>query len=164
MQTTKVKEVQVAEVVDGLLTNVTSEYVPAPVIKKHFNSRYFAKSYEINDQPSQTVPDDAMTIQEIVNRYAHGMPLPPGRAGEYFPEDSDLPHDLDNLDLAEREEILREVARKRDEIIESVQERKKQAQEKRLEAVVNKRIKDRDDRRAEYEKLQKEFAPKGGEQ
>ena len=157
----KIKETIVADIVERdsvtAYENVQSVYVPVPTIRKMYNSWMFPKRYEVNRQPSLTVPDEAMSIQEIVNRYAHGMPLPEGKVGEYFGEDSELPHDMSKLDLAEREEILREVAAKRDEIIESVNKRKAEAQEKRLKQQVDQRVKKAQEEKEQYEQLKQKF-------
>lgn len=153
----KVKEVNIAEISDENIENVQTIYQTIPVIRTMYNSKYFPKTYEVNTQPSLTVPDEAMTIQEIVNRYAHGMPLPAGRVGEYFGEDSELPNNMDNLDLAEREEILREVAAERDKIIEDVRQRKTVAQEKRLQQQVDARVKKAQEEKEQYEQLKQKF-------
>jgi len=153
----KVKEVTIAQVNDKGIEDVQSTYQNIPVIRTLYNSWAFPKSYEINTQPSLTVPDEAMSIAEIVNRYAHGMPLPLGKTGEYFGEESDLPNNLDKLDLAEREEILRSVAEERDKIIESVTKRKKEAQEKRLQQQIDQRVKKQQEEKEQYELLKQKF-------
>lgn len=64
---------------------------------------------EINDQPSNTIPDQTLSIKEILNRYARGLPI----GGQKFPiyegEDNDLP-DPRHLDLAERDELAQRYA------------------------------------------------------
>lgn len=54
-------------------------------------------------QPSLTVPDQTMSIREILNRYARGLPVGGSRIAT-FDEDDDLP-DIKTLDLTERQEL-----------------------------------------------------------
>ena len=154
----KVKQVNLADLSkeDGSIIDVTVEYSPVPTIRNLYNSKYFPKHYEVNTMPSMTIPDEAMSISELMNRYAHGMNLH-RREGVYNGEDSDLPNDLDNLDLAEREEILRGIAEKRDEIIKDVNERKEKAKQKRLEDAVNARVKKEMEEKSHYEELKKKY-------
>lgn len=53
-----------------------SDYVP-PVrrVRNSLNYNYLSERYETNFKPSMTVPDQSMTIREIMSRFASGMPL-----------------------------------------------------------------------------------------
>lgn len=55
---------------------------------------------EVNTQPSQTVPDQTLSLKELLDRYARGLPI----VGEKFPiyngDEEDLP-DLKKMDLSE---------------------------------------------------------------
>lgn len=67
---------------------------------------YTGPQKEVNDRPSETVPDQSMSLQEILQRYSQGLPLTAdGRIPVWHGEDNDLP-DWNSLDLAEREELL----------------------------------------------------------
>lgn len=81
---------------------------------------------EVNNQPSETVPDQAMSIKEIMTRYAKGLPLG-GAKTPTWDEEDDLP-DLRTLDLEERAELkllyeaeLAEIAQKRKNALENGQ-------------------------------------------
>lgn len=65
---------------------------------------------EINNQPSMTVPDQALSLKEILRRYASGQPLDGMREG-WFDDENDLP-DLNTLDFADREDLLAEMRAK----------------------------------------------------
>lgn len=68
-----------------------------------------SKFYEpISLEPSLTVPDQSLTIKQILDRYARGLPLGGSRVPVYEP-DSDLP-DPRTLDLADREELALQYA------------------------------------------------------
>lgn len=61
---------------------------------------------EKNTMPSMTVPDQAMSIQEILRRFAQGLPL----GGQKVPlYDEDIPFDaqeFQRMDLADKQEFM----------------------------------------------------------
>ena len=61
---------------------------------------------EKNTMPSMTIPDQAMSIQEILRRFAQGLPL----GGQKVPlYDEELPFDtqqFQKMDLADKAEIM----------------------------------------------------------
>lgn len=70
---------------------------------------------EYNDGVSETIPDQSLTVGEIVYRFSRGLPIS-GRVGEFDPENDDeliLPPNWNKMDIAERMDFL---AEKRDEI------------------------------------------------
>ena len=95
-------------------------------IKNSGNANEFPYDGEVNNQPSETVPDQTMTMREILTRYAKGLPIDGARTplwedGEGFAKDPET------LDLAEREELA---AQAREEL-QQINERIKAAQQKR---------------------------------
>lgn len=58
---------------------------------------------EVNDLPSLTVPNMALSIRQILDRYARGLPLG-GQRLPVYDEDNDLP-DIRTLDLVDRAEL-----------------------------------------------------------
>jgi hypothetical protein len=73
-------------------------------IKNILNYHTFDKKYEKNGQPSMTVPDQTMSIRELLRRYASGLPLGGSKEPIYEGEDGDGV-DPRYLDLAERQEL-----------------------------------------------------------
>jgi hypothetical protein len=62
---------------------------------------------EVNDQPDQTIPDQAMSIKEILKRFARGLPIEqfkPNYDNDDVTADDYLP-DPRTMDLAERQEF-----------------------------------------------------------
>jgi hypothetical protein len=72
-------------------------------VKNSLNANTFEKKYKKFTLPSQTVPDQSMSIKTILERYARGLPVG-GRLDEYYDEEDTLPNPL-TLDLAERQEL-----------------------------------------------------------
>lgn len=62
---------------------------------------------EVNNQPSETVPDQTLSVKEIMVRYARGLPLEGQRVPIWNGEEDDMP-DPRTLDLAERQELAEE--------------------------------------------------------
>lgn len=76
--------------------------------KTQWNAHEFPKTMERGGGISLTVPDQTMSIKEIVRRFASGLPVTGVRV-PMFNEEEDLP-DWEGLDLAERQILLEENA------------------------------------------------------
>ncbi len=68
------------------------------------NAKTFEKSYEHNYGPSLTIPDQTLSIRQILERHSRGLPLDGWKVPIWDGEDNDLP-DIRTLDLAERQEL-----------------------------------------------------------
>lgn len=96
------------------------------------------------DPVSVTVPDQSMTIQEIVFRFRRGMPVSvANNEGAYY-GDEDLP-DLEDMDLADREEAVKAARAVRKDI------------EGRLKTLDEQRAKLKKEADAELEEIRKEL-------
>jgi hypothetical protein len=73
--------------------------------------KLFPEKYEVNTQPSKTVPDQSLSVQEILRRYARGLPLSDVKTPIYEGEETYHP-DLSKMDLADREAYLDEQVEK----------------------------------------------------
>jgi len=73
------------------------------IVRNPFNAKEYNDN-EVFTEPSQTVPDQALTIREILKRYASGQPLGGGKEPIYEGEEGDG-IDPRTLDLAERQEL-----------------------------------------------------------
>lgn len=99
-------------------------------VKNTLNARYYPTPGEVNGQPSLTVPDQAMSLKEILRRFASGIPMDAGKVPIYD-EENDLP-DFTKMDLADREALAQEYAEEVREIKERVKERETKRAEKLL--------------------------------
>jgi hypothetical protein len=59
---------------------------------------------QINEQPDMTIPDQSMTLRELLVRYAKGLPLEGSKIPIWEGEEG-YEQDPERLDLAEREEL-----------------------------------------------------------
>ena len=78
--------------------------------KTQYNRELHPCNYEVNNEPSMTIPDQTMSIKTLLERYAKGLPLdgvktPIWQEGEDF---DDLP-DPRRMDLSERQEFAEQV-------------------------------------------------------
>lgn len=98
------------------------------IVGKKFRTQYNAaeilSKYERNNSPSMTVPDQTMSLREILRRYAQGLGPRSVRVPIYNPDD-DMP-DPATLDLAEREELMDSVKQEILSIKEKVYPKKTQ--------------------------------------
>lgn len=101
-------------------------------VKTWLNADQFPYQGEINDQPSATVPDQSMTVKEILNRFARGLPLGGQRVPVFDGEEDDMP-DIRTLDLAERQEMAENFKRELEEIRSNDAKRKARIQAKKAE-------------------------------
>jgi len=99
------------------------------IFKNHFNKEKFPTVKEMNNLPSMTVPDQSMSMREILSRYASGLPLGAGRVPIYEDPESDLP-DLANMDLADRELYLANAKAELDEVNARLKEKETEKQRK----------------------------------
>lgn len=74
-------------------------------IKNSNNAKEFPTQKEDYFSPSLTVPDESLSIRQIMQRYARGLPLNT-KVPQYYGEDTDGIYDLRKLDLSEQAEYL----------------------------------------------------------
>ncbi|MEM2666025.1 MAG: hypothetical protein QXN95_05310 [Candidatus Bathyarchaeia archaeon] len=77
-------------------------------------TRYYfpeeARTLEENTMPSETQPEDVMTITEMLNRHVQGLPIDGGNGFSDFPEELGyIPDDINSLDLVEIDELRQAV-------------------------------------------------------
>lgn len=127
-------------------------------------NKVFRVQPEINPAPSMTQPDQSMTIQEIMRRFANGMPLEGQRVPLYEGEDA-IPIDIACMDLIDREEAIRTSTEELNALKERVKEAMAKQQEARVQRIVDKRLKAQQDAEAALRKQiedRKRSAPEGG--
>ncbi|AXH77000.1 MAG: hypothetical protein [Microviridae sp.] len=74
--------------------------------KHHYNRQNFLSDHEVNDHPSETLPDQSMSVKEIMRRYANGLHTTGERVPLY--EGEELTPNFQNMDLADRQQFVEE--------------------------------------------------------
>lgn len=101
--------------------------------QNHYNSEEFPRAYEHNVWPSLTVPDQSMSVKEIMDRCAQGLPISGAKVPVYNEEE--IP-DMKKLDLSERFEA---VEKNRERIVlmqKHLQEKQEKEKKKQLDQSV----------------------------
>lgn len=96
-----------------------------PQVKNWLNYHTFPHVHELNTYPSLTVPDMSLSVTEILDRHSRGLGIEGMRVDiyEYDEEGNEIMQlpDLNQLDFAERVELLDEVRKQvsqlRDDLI-----------------------------------------------
>lgn len=68
------------------------------------NFREEERTEEINNLPSETQPDEVLTVREMLERHVRGLPVSGSEQGVYLPEEVGFIPDYRTLDLTEIEE------------------------------------------------------------
>ena len=74
-------------------------------VKNYLNRDTFEKNYLVFTQPSETIPDQTLTIRQILDRYSRGIPM--DIKVETWDENADIDDILPNpktMDLVDRQE------------------------------------------------------------
>lgn len=108
-------------------TQVNGE-ITKPIIKTPHTAKYFPKDHEVNNEPSRTVPNQSMTILEMVKRHQQGLPIE-GSKGIPLYSGEELIPDLSGMDLADKQEYIDSVADHLVEVRARIDAAKKEAAE-----------------------------------
>lgn len=90
---------------------------------------YKEEKAKVFTQPSQTIPDQTMSLQTILERYAKGLPVG-GMKNPIF-EDSDIDDyipDPKTMDLAERQQFAKNAKQESEYIMKNYNTRSKHSQ------------------------------------
>lgn len=105
-----------------------------PLVATPFNGAQKRKE-ERNLLPSLTVPDQSMSVAEIMRRYANGLPIG-GAKVPLWEEDEDFYPDVRTLDLAEIQDIIQsghDAKEQLDQVKKRLNEKAAKLQEKQRE-------------------------------
>jgi len=98
-------------------------------VKNMYSSILFEKQYEQNNEPSLTIPDQTLSIKQILERYASGQSLE-GKTAYYDESESEEYYpDPRHMDLAEREQLAEQYKEELQEIKKSSKREQKHGKE-----------------------------------
>lgn len=72
-----------------------------PAIKTPLNAKHFPESREYNYQPSKTLPDQTLSLKELLDRYTRGLPISGPQMHPVFNGDEDFFPDVRRMDISE---------------------------------------------------------------
>lgn len=108
----------------------------------NFNSYYKRKRSdgEKNTLPSKTVPDQAMTVAEIIKRTQKGLPITGVRVPMFNETDEGVLPDISRMDISEVYALKKAIAAKEKEIRQQLQEQEEKRQQEETEAYYKKKF------------------------
>lgn len=96
--------------------------------KTPYNADLFPRFYDPSGGVSMTIPDQTMSLREIMRRFNAGLPIEGVKVPLYDDEDAPLV-DIATLDLAEREAAAREAREELDSLKDRIKEAQQQARQ-----------------------------------
>lgn len=95
-------------------------------IKNSLNAHLFPYHGKTFTMPSQTIPDQTMSIKEILNRYARGIPMDAKTPiWDDNADENDVLPDPRTLDLAERQLFADEARRELEQVKQKIADKRK---------------------------------------
>lgn len=95
---------------------------------------------EVNNDPSKTIPDQSMSIAEIISRTQKGLPVTGVRVPMYNETEDGIMPDLRNMDISEIYELKQRIAAKERAIRKQLQEQEEKRQQEETEAFYKKKF------------------------
>lgn len=109
--------------------------------KTQYNKHKYLKDFEKNNGISETIPDQSLSIPEIIKRHARGLPITGGRTPIYEGEDDLLQgRDWQKLDLSEKAALATTLAEEFADIQTGFENRRRDLEKEKQEKEIQKRI------------------------
>lgn len=113
-------------------------------VKTQYNAKEFPNYYEENRQPSMTIPDQTLSLHELLVRHARGLPVSGNDMEPLYHGEEELP-DLKKMDLSEihdlKTAVKNDISEKQELLAQHQETARKKKHDDDLEAEVQKRIK-----------------------
>lgn len=136
------------DIIDQPLPVVPAEQWPTNrlLVKNQYNKHFFPDYHERNSQPSETVPNQTLSLKTLLDRYGRGLPLTGNAQEPQYYGDEEMP-DLNRMDISEIHDLKKQTS----EYIRQMRENEQTAaaakskadQEKHINDLVEKGIKER---------------------
>lgn len=111
-----------------------------PYIRTQWNRPYWDVKKETFTKPSMTIPDETLTIKEILQRYTSGQPIPGGKEPIYEGEEPTFPLNWEKLDLEEKMQYLNNARQALQDHEEETRKKIKESQEKLRQEEIDKAV------------------------
>lgn len=110
----------------------------------NYNKRVLStERFEKVDPKSETVPDQSLTVAELVYRYTNGKPLG-GKVGVYDDDfEIDVPANWSGMDLSEKMEWMSEKRKEYQDITDRIQEQQNLMHKQAQEAEIDRRVQEK---------------------
>lgn len=146
------KRIKTVQVLDTETGQVSAVDIAQSYVRTHYNNDTIPKKREYNSGISKTIPNQAMTVKELIARFASGLPVALGKAPIYEGDDENMT-DLDAMDRIELHNYVKELKEAKYKAEQRVTAARTKAEEMKMEKTiaerVEKRIKDHEEKLAE---------------
>lgn len=93
---------------DEVIMDEELDITSFPAVRNCYNAHLFPREYEKGGGVSLSIPDESMSVREILSRYARGIPFSGPMRNPVYDEDSVFPEgmpDLSQMDYTEVQEL-----------------------------------------------------------
>lgn len=112
-----------------------------PIVRTWLNNHLFPKHGEVNNKPSLTLPDQSLTVKQMLDRQSKGLPYNVVTAEPMYYGEDEMP-DLKKMDLSEIQDMREFIQEKiKTAQAEAVENRKKRDEAERAEFLAFKKAK-----------------------
>lgn len=91
--------------------------------------------------PSLTIPDQTMTVRELIERHVRGLPLDGEKIPVYYGEDEEMP-DIRRMDLSEIQQLQQSTQQTIDEANRAYQDRQEKKKKAEFDKLVEEKAKE----------------------
>lgn len=134
---------QQVDISTGEIFDVVTKPITRPV-KTQYNAELFTAYYEVNGRPSETIPDQTMSLKVLLERHARGLPITGNPSAPEYYGDEQMP-DLNKMDISEIHALKNAVKSDIQKMQQDLADKKKAADQaaydKRINDEVEKRVK-----------------------
>lgn len=112
-----------------------------PILNNRFTYLETGPELEINDLPTETQPDEVLSIREMLERHSRGIPMNgSSRQPIYYPEELGHVPDVERMDLTEISEMVEHMTARRSTLENEI--KKRESEEKAAKAARQKEEKE----------------------
>lgn len=112
--------------------------------KTKYNAPRFPDKGEVNEMPSMTIPDQSLTVAELVYRFTHGQPLG-GHRTPVYDDDQEInyPANWEKLDISEKYEFMKERQQEYQKLVSDLDLKKNQILKEKQDQEIEKRVQEK---------------------
>lgn len=112
--------------------------------KTKYNAKRFPDQGEVNTEPSMTIPDQSLTVAELVYRFTHGQPLG-GQRTPLYDDDQEInyPANWEKLDISEKYQFMYERQKEYQDLAESLNLKKNQLLKEKQDQEIERRVQEK---------------------
>lgn len=109
--------------------------------QNHYNRDQFPRGYEVNNEPSDTVPNQSLTVRELVYRFTHNMDLNAVSMRSYDQDDEiQVPANWNQLDLSEKMDFLQQRKDEAEGLLKNVERMRNEEENRKRDEEIERQV------------------------